>query len=63
MTTGTLSILEEISRISRSHLIPYHVLLELTYGCNLRCVMCYNPTHEASPCEVNAAMALITPQP
>jgi MoaA/NifB/PqqE/SkfB family radical SAM enzyme len=23
------------------------VMLELTYGCNLRCVHCYNPTHEA----------------
>ncbi|MCU1459953.1 MAG: Radical domain protein [Acidimicrobiales bacterium] len=42
-----LSILEEVGVIARSHRIPYHVLLELTYGCNLRCVMCYNPTHEA----------------
>lgn len=23
------------------------VMVELTYGCNLRCVHCYNPTHEA----------------
>ena len=22
-------------------------MVELTYGCNLRCVHCYNPTHEA----------------
>jgi radical SAM protein with 4Fe4S-binding SPASM domain len=43
----TLSILEEIDQVARSHRIPYHVLLELTYGCNLRCVMCYNPTHTA----------------
>lgn len=43
----TLSILEEVGRIARSHQIPYHVLLELTYACNLRCVMCYNPTHRA----------------
>lgn len=42
-----LSILEEIGNVARSHRIPYHVLLELTYGCNLRCVMCYNPTHTA----------------
>lgn len=42
-----LSILEEVGRIARSHQLPYHVLLELTYACNLRCVMCYNPTHVA----------------
>jgi radical SAM protein with 4Fe4S-binding SPASM domain len=42
-----LSILEELGNTVRSHRIPYHVLLELTYGCNLRCVMCYNPTHVA----------------
>src|SRR5438132_1752263 len=22
-------------------------MVELTYGCNLRCVHCYNPTHQA----------------
>jgi len=43
----TLSILDELGAIARSHRIPYHALLELTYGCNLRCVMCYNPTHKA----------------
>ena len=42
-----LSILEEVGNLARSHQMPYHVLLELTYGCNLRCVMCYNPTHVA----------------
>lgn len=42
-----LSILEELGNVARSHHLPYHVLLELTYGCNLRCVMCYNPTHVA----------------
>lgn len=43
-----LSILEELGNYARSHQMPYHVLLELTYGCNLRCVMCYNPTHTAA---------------
>jgi radical SAM protein with 4Fe4S-binding SPASM domain len=43
-----LSILEELGNYARSHQLPYHVLLELTYGCNLRCVMCYNPTHAAN---------------
>jgi radical SAM protein with 4Fe4S-binding SPASM domain len=28
------------------------VMFELTYGCNLRCVHCYNPTHRALPQEL-----------
>jgi radical SAM protein with 4Fe4S-binding SPASM domain len=28
------------------------VMFELTYGCNLRCVHCYNPTHRALPHEL-----------
>ncbi len=27
--------------------IPVQAMIELTYGCNLRCVHCYNPTHLA----------------
>ncbi|MCH6570803.1 MAG: radical SAM protein [Acidobacteria bacterium] len=27
--------------------IPVKATIELTYGCNLRCVHCYNPTHKA----------------
>jgi len=27
--------------------VPVGATLELTYGCNLRCVHCYNPTHKA----------------
>jgi radical SAM protein with 4Fe4S-binding SPASM domain len=27
--------------------IPFEATIELTYGCNLRCVHCYNPTHLA----------------
>jgi radical SAM protein with 4Fe4S-binding SPASM domain len=26
---------------------PVKAMIELTYGCNLRCVHCYNPTHQA----------------
>lgn len=38
------SLADELGRLARREQIPYHVLLELTYACNLRCVMCYNPT-------------------
>ena len=27
--------------------IPAKATIKLTYGCNLRCVHCYNPTHKA----------------
>ncbi len=27
--------------------VPVQAMIELTYGCNLRCVHCYNPTHLA----------------
>ena len=31
---------------------PEGVTFELTYGCNLRCVHCFNPTHRALPHEL-----------
>lgn len=31
---------------------PEGVTFELTYGCNLKCVHCYNPTHRALPYEL-----------
>ena len=31
---------------------PDGMTFELTYGCNLRCVHCYNPTHRALPHEL-----------
>lgn len=34
---------------------PESVFFELTYGCNLRCVHCYNPTHRALPQELTTA--------
>jgi len=34
---------------------PENVTFELTYGCNLRCVHCYNPTHRALPQELTTA--------
>src|SRR5438876_11337824 len=27
--------------------VPVEAMIELSYGCNLRCVHCYNPTHQA----------------
>jgi radical SAM protein with 4Fe4S-binding SPASM domain len=32
---------------------PVSATFELTYGCNLRCVHCYNPTHRALPHELS----------
>ena len=26
---------------------PFKATMELTYGCNMRCVHCFNPTHKA----------------
>ncbi|MBN1689274.1 MAG: radical SAM protein [Candidatus Omnitrophica bacterium] len=43
------------SRISEkiaSGRIPETVTLEVTYGCNLRCVHCYNPVHRPLPHEL-----------
>ena len=34
---------------------PEGVTFELTYGCNLRCVHCYNPTHRALPHELTTS--------
>lgn len=38
---------EAISRKALKRRIPVEAMVELTYGCNLRCVHCYNPTHQA----------------
>ncbi len=43
-------IVSEKARASRK---PESVTFELTYGCNLRCVHCYNPTHKALPHELS----------
>lgn len=34
---------------------PEGVTFELTYGCNLRCVHCYNPTHRMLPHELTTS--------
>jgi MoaA/NifB/PqqE/SkfB family radical SAM enzyme len=36
-----------LSRKGAQQRVPVQAMIELTYGCNLRCVHCYNPTHQA----------------
>ena len=41
------SLTTRLEREARVRPQMVHAMVELTYGCNLRCVHCYNPTHEA----------------
>lgn len=41
-----------LSRRSGESRRPEAATFELTYGCNLRCMHCYNPTHRALPQEL-----------
>lgn len=43
---------ESLSTKTAASRRPEGVTFELTYGCNLRCVHCYNPTHRALPHEL-----------
>ena len=43
----------ELSSKARHRRHPESVTFELTYGCNLRCVHCFNPTHRALPHELD----------
>ncbi len=40
-------LMMRFSREARSAPKLVQAMVELTYGCNLRCVHCYNPTHKA----------------
>jgi radical SAM protein with 4Fe4S-binding SPASM domain len=42
-----------LSSKARQQRRPESVTFELTYGCNLRCVHCFNPTHRALPQELD----------
>ena len=42
--------------------VPVEAMIELTYGCNLRCVHCYNPTHTAKGELVNGQIKAIIDQ-
>lgn len=43
---------DALSAKAREMRSPESVTFELTYGCNLRCVHCYNPTHRVLPQEL-----------
>ncbi len=43
---------DALSAKAREIRSPESVTFELTYGCNLRCVHCYNPTHKVLPQEL-----------
>jgi radical SAM protein with 4Fe4S-binding SPASM domain len=47
-----------IATRTRASRQPESVLFELTYGCNLRCLHCYNPTHRALPQELTTGEIL-----
>ena len=40
-------LIARLSKKGRTAPQMVQAMVELTYGCNLRCVHCYNPTHEA----------------
>lgn len=44
---------QELQKKTEGRRIPFEATLEITYGCNLNCVHCYNPTHQALPQEVS----------
>ncbi len=44
--------LESLSTKAAACRHPESVTFELTYGCNLRCLHCYNPTHRVLPHEL-----------
>ncbi len=41
------SFWSRLSEKAAANRVPYEAMIELTYGCNLRCVHCFNPTHQA----------------
>ena len=54
-TIASADFLDVLSAKAAQVRRPEGVTFELTYGCNLRCVHCYNPTHRALPNELTAS--------
>lgn len=55
---NTLSIdrlSQVVARRMQERRLPDAVTFELTYGCNCRCLHCYNPTHRALPQELTTS--------
>ena len=44
---GLDQLMDRLRKKARAAPQMVQAMVELTYGCNLRCVHCYNPTHEA----------------
>lgn len=51
-TIAAADFLDALSAKAAQARRPDGVTFELTYGCNLRCLHCYNPTHRALPHEL-----------
>ena len=54
-TIASADFLDALSTRAAQARRPEGVTFELTYGCNLRCVHCYNPTHRALPQELTTS--------
>jgi len=54
-TIASDDFLDALSLKAAKTRTPAGVTFELTYGCNLRCVHCYNPTHRALPHELTTS--------
>jgi radical SAM protein with 4Fe4S-binding SPASM domain len=52
---NTDTFLTMLSTKAASSRRPEGVTFELTYGCNLKCLHCYNPTHRALPHELTTS--------
>ena len=52
---GVQDFFDTLSKKSRERRMPEGVTFELTYGCNLRCLHCYNPTHRVLPGELTTS--------
>lgn len=54
-TKSLRTFVSSLTLKSRSLRHPQLVVFELSYGCNLRCLHCLNPTHRALPGELSTA--------